>query len=89
MTEPERRWVEPVVLEGRIVRLEPLSRDHLDGLAEVALDPAIWQWTRARPTDRATLGEWLDAAVAWPDTGHTIGSIGSRARCGASRLPTS
>jgi len=64
MTEPERRWVEPVVLEGRIVRLEPLSRDHLDGLAEVALDPAIWQWTRARPTDRATLGEWLDAAVA-------------------------
>jgi RimJ/RimL family protein N-acetyltransferase len=64
MTEKALRWVEPVVLEGRIVRLEPLSMTHLDDLAEVALDPAIWQWTLARPTDTATLGEWIQAALA-------------------------
>jgi RimJ/RimL family protein N-acetyltransferase len=64
MTEKALRWVEPVVLEGRIVRLEPLSMTHLDDLAEVALDPAIWQWTLARPTDSSLLGEWIQAALA-------------------------
>jgi RimJ/RimL family protein N-acetyltransferase len=58
------RWVEPVVLEGERVRLEPLSRTHLEGLAEVALEPAIWRWTVARPTDLGGLAAWLDAAVA-------------------------
>jgi len=69
MTEQAPRWVEPVVLEGRIVRLEPLSMAHLDDLAKVALDPAIWRWTLARPTDRAILGEWIKAALANAATG--------------------
>jgi len=34
---PDEPWIQPVVLEGRIVRLEPLRHDHLDGLAENAL----------------------------------------------------
>ena len=57
-------WVEPVVLEGDRVRLEPLGRDHLDGLVAVGLDPAIWRWTLARPTDRAGMSHWLDQALA-------------------------
>ena len=57
-------WVAPVILEGRIIRLEPLSEDHLDGLADVAFEPAIWQWTLARPTDRAGLRRWLEIALA-------------------------
>ena len=61
---PAPRWVAPVVLEGRIVRLEPLSEDHLEGLADVAFEPSIWQWTLARPTDRAGLRAWLEAALA-------------------------
>ncbi len=69
MTEQAARWVEPVVLEGRIVRLEPLSMAHLDDLAEVALDPGIWQWTLARPTDKAILGEWIQAALGNAATG--------------------
>jgi RimJ/RimL family protein N-acetyltransferase len=57
------RWIQPVVLEGRIVRLEPLRRDHLDGLADVAFDPALWQYTLARPVDRAGLEAWLQTAL--------------------------
>jgi RimJ/RimL family protein N-acetyltransferase len=57
-------WVAPVVLKGRIVRLEPLSLDHLEGLADVAFEPSIWQWTLARPTDRAGLRAWLETALA-------------------------
>jgi RimJ/RimL family protein N-acetyltransferase len=56
--------VEPVILEGRKVRLEPLALEHIPRLAEVALDPAIWQWTIARPTDEAGLGAWAEAALA-------------------------
>ncbi len=69
MTAPATRWVQPVQLEGRIVRLEPLSMAHLDDLVKVALDPAIWQWTLARPTDRALLGEWIEAALVNAATG--------------------
>src|SRR5260221_12800997 len=57
-------WVTPVVLEGSLVRLEPLSRAHLDGLAAIAFDPLIWRFTIARPADRAGLESWLEAALA-------------------------
>ena len=65
----ERDWVKPVTLTGSIVRLEPLSVDHLDGLAAVAFDPAIWRWTLARPTDVDGLRAWLDAALAGATAG--------------------
>ena len=64
-----KRTVEPVVLEGRRVRLEPLALDHVTGLAEVALDPAIWQWTIARPASEADLRAWAVAALAGRDAG--------------------
>lgn len=56
--------VQPVTLEGRIVRLEPLSLDHVAGLAEVGLDPVVWRWTIARPTSEAHLRAWAEAALA-------------------------
>jgi RimJ/RimL family protein N-acetyltransferase len=59
-----RDWVRPVTLEGSIVRLEPISIAHLDGLAEVAFEPAIWRWTLARPTDINGLRAWMDAAIS-------------------------
>ena len=59
-----RPRLEPVTLEGSIVRLEPLTFDHVPGLAEVALDPAIWRWTIARPTNEAELRTWAETAIA-------------------------
>jgi RimJ/RimL family protein N-acetyltransferase len=66
------RWVRPEVLEGRIVRLEPLSRDHLDGLAEVAFEPPLWAYTLARPTDRAALEAWLQTALDNAEAGTEL-----------------
>ena len=37
--------IRPVTLEGRHVRLEPLSMDHHAAMCEVALDESLWQWT--------------------------------------------
>jgi RimJ/RimL family protein N-acetyltransferase len=65
-------WGEPVVLEGDRVRLEPLRPDHLDGLVAVGLDPAIWRWTLARPTDRDGMKRWLDQALAGAAAGTEL-----------------
>jgi N-acetyltransferase len=46
--------VAPVVLEGQHVRLEPLQRSHLPGLAAVGLDPELWRWI---PTPVRTIDE--------------------------------
>ena len=57
-------YLEPVTLEGRIVRLEPLQLEHVPALAEVGLEPAIWQWTLARPGSEDDLREWAAATIA-------------------------
>src|SRR5947209_3634098 len=36
--------IEPVTLEGRWVRLEPMRLDHVPALTLVALDPEIWRY---------------------------------------------
>ena len=63
------RWVEPVTLAGSIVRLEPLSLEHVEGLAEVAFDESIWRWTLVQPTEINGLRAWVDAAVAQRESG--------------------
>jgi N-acetyltransferase len=57
-------WVHPVTLVGSIVRLEPLSLDHLERLAEVAFDESIWRWTLHQPTEIGGLRVWVEAALA-------------------------
>jgi N-acetyltransferase len=49
--------VAPVFLEGRYVRLEPLSAEHTIGLAEIGLDEDLWKWI---PTPVRTLEEMRD-----------------------------
>ena len=64
-----QQWVEPVVLEGRRIRLEPLHAGHFDDLAAVAFDPSLWQWTMMRPIDEADLRRWFDTALANAEAG--------------------
>ena len=69
MTSSPSRRIEPVTLEGRIVRLEPMSLDHVEGLAAVAGDPAIWRWTTGRRMDHAAMRQWVATALANRDAG--------------------
>src|SRR5215475_6256007 len=41
---PSDLKIEPVVLEGQHVRLEPLTRAHGAALSEVGLDEELWRW---------------------------------------------
>jgi N-acetyltransferase len=52
--------VEPVILQGRVVRLEPLAMSHAAALAEVGLAPELWRWI---PTP-VTTPEEMQAYVA-------------------------
>jgi RimJ/RimL family protein N-acetyltransferase len=64
--------IEPVVLEGTHVRLEPLRHDHFDDLVEVALDPEIWRWTTERALSPEELRAWIDRALAARATGTAM-----------------
>jgi RimJ/RimL family protein N-acetyltransferase len=55
--------LEPVTLEGRLVRLEPLTLAHVPGLAEVGLDPEIWRWTLARPQSEEDVRAWAASTI--------------------------
>jgi RimJ/RimL family protein N-acetyltransferase len=66
---PPQTWVEPVVLEGSLVRLEPLRPDHLPDLERVAFDLPIWQWTIMGPQDEAGLRRWVETALADAEAG--------------------
>jgi N-acetyltransferase len=55
-TEFQMGWLEPVSLRGHHARLEPLSRDHLEGLIAAVKDGELWKlWYTfvPRPEDMA------------------------------------
>jgi RimJ/RimL family protein N-acetyltransferase len=62
----------PVTLSGRIVRLAPLELSHVPALAEVGLDPALWQWTLARPRSEADLRDWAEATIRHREAGTEL-----------------
>lgn len=79
--------VTPLTLEGRQVRLEPLTLEHLSGLAKVGLDPELWRLSTIRVSGLADLeryvadalaeqraGTSLPFATVWRRTGEIIGS---------------
>ena len=53
------------VLEGKIVRLEPLDRGHEGGLFEAARDERIWRWMPYDASEsRERFHAWLEDALA-------------------------
>jgi RimJ/RimL family protein N-acetyltransferase len=77
----------PFTLEGRHVRLEPLSLQHLPGLLEIGLDPSLWALTVSKLRSAADLeryvtraledqasGTALPFATVWRESGRVIGS---------------
>jgi RimJ/RimL family protein N-acetyltransferase len=77
----------PIILEGRYVRLEPLSLLHLSGLLEIGLDQSLWALTVSKVRSAPDLeryvtraleeqagGTALPFATVWKETGRVIGS---------------
>jgi RimJ/RimL family protein N-acetyltransferase len=63
---------EPVVIEGRGIRLEPLREDHADALAAAAADGKLWElWFTAVPAPEKTRDYIADAFKGQRD-GHML-----------------
>ncbi len=56
-------FVDPVTLEGRHVRLEPLAREHEAAVRAAAADGELWRlWYTSVPAPDKTVA-WIDAAL--------------------------
>jgi len=54
-------WVEPVTLEGKSVRLEPMTAAHAQRLFLVGKDPSIWRYMLyGELTTEHNMAEWVE-----------------------------
>jgi N-acetyltransferase len=67
-----RLWVEPVILEGSVVRLEPLSIDHLPGLTAIGLDGELWRWTLNVNQTPGEMRGYVEKALAAAEEGTEV-----------------
>jgi RimJ/RimL family protein N-acetyltransferase len=67
-----KRWKVPV-LEGRIVRLEPMSLEHEEGLWRASRDPETWRWlSLVQPQTREAWRSWMEQALGSAAAGIEI-----------------
>lgn len=62
----------PVTLEGRHVRLVPLSAEHVPALWEAGNDADIWRWTLSHPRSEADMARYVESALAKRDAGGAL-----------------
>lgn len=61
--------IEPVTLEGRFVRLEPLSLEHHAALSEVGLDEDLWRWNPQPVRNAEEMRAYIEDALAGQERG--------------------
>jgi RimJ/RimL family protein N-acetyltransferase len=64
--------IEPIILEGRHVRLEPLSLDHLDGLCAVGLAGDIFRWFPEPVHSAGEMRIFIEKALAAQKAGTAL-----------------
>ena len=62
----------PVVLEGTVIRMEPLTLDHVPALSEVGLDPSLWALTSNRVATEGDMREYVEQALADQKAGTAL-----------------
>lgn len=79
--------IEPAILDGKHVRLEPISMNHFHDLSKVAFDENLWKWTLGVVSNEEDLknyiaeasegnknGIYLAFATIDKETGRAVGS---------------
>jgi RimJ/RimL family protein N-acetyltransferase len=64
--------IEAITLEGRNVRLEPLTRAHHVALCAVGLDEELWRWTTTLIRTPEEMRNYIDTALAGQAAGTTL-----------------
>ena len=61
-----------VTLTGNHVRLEPLTLDHLDALADVGLDPDLWRLSLRQIETRDDMRAYIEEALTEQSEGRSL-----------------
>ena len=64
--------IQQVTLQGRHIRLEPLTLNHLDGLCEIGLDPDLWRWIPTPVKSRDDMLDYIRLALQWQTDGTAL-----------------
>ena len=64
--------VSAVTLEGVQVRLEPLAKVHLEGLAAVGLDEELWRWIPTPVGTREEMAAYIETALSEQEHGTSL-----------------
>lgn len=64
--------IEPSTLEGRAVRLEPLSFEHHDALCQVGLDGDLWRWAPVAVHTSEEMRGYIAAALRSQEEGTAL-----------------
>src|SRR2546421_24544 len=64
--------VSPIVLEGAHVRLEPLAKSHLAGLAEAGLDEELWRWIPTPVRTQEEMAAYIETALGEQERGVSL-----------------
>lgn len=64
--------VAPVTLEGRYVRLEPLTQGHVESLSAVGLDPDLWRWIPVPVRTREEMSAYVETALREQASGMAL-----------------
>lgn len=64
--------VKHVNLEGRYVRLEPLSMNHLVPLCEIGLDPELWRVALSVIKSQEDMKTYIETALQWQAEGMAL-----------------
>jgi len=64
--------IQPITLEGRMVRLEPLSLSHHAQLCEAGLDFDLWHWTTQNVRTPADMRAYIKQALAEQARGTSL-----------------
>lgn len=68
----EEMRVAPVTLEGRYVRLEPLTHAHIDALTAVGLDADLWRWIPVPVRTREEMATYVETALREQASGMAL-----------------
>src|SRR5690349_18702664 len=65
--------IEPFSLQGRQVRLEPLSLNHINAVlaASSGADPSLYAWSPI-PQNPADAKRYIETALAWREAGTAV-----------------
>ncbi len=78
--------VDPIVLEGRFVRLEPMAEEHVSGLTAIGLDESTWKFMVYGPIrNEDDIRRWVKSVLSGPDRPFVVIHLASGRVAGATR----